>query len=336
MIDFAQVFERSPNPYMLVDRNLRYVTANPAYLALTASRLEDLVGRGLFDAFPNDPDDPDNLPARMLRASFERVLATGERDVLAWIPYRVPKYVNGALVTRYRVFSASHEPILGPDGDVAYILQHTVDVSALAEDGATGEEPRPAPLAVGVLDRAEAVQEANFTLSSEREYLRALFDQAPGFMAFLDGPDHVFRHANRAYVAVVGERALVGRPIREALPELRDQGFFEILDAVYATGAPYVGSDVRLELARSRPDALEETFVDFVYQPIRDADGRVRGIFVQGSDVTPRRIARRESEAARRAAEAFSAELVEQSERVRVALDAAHARIRDLEAQLAR
>ncbi len=335
MIDFAQVFERSPNPYMLLDRDLKYVAANAAYLTLTASRLEDLVGRHVFDAFPNDPDDPDNVPLRMLRASFERVLATAERDVLAWIPYRVPKLVDGQAVNRYRVFSASHVPILDADGDVAYILQHTVDVSALAEDISTGEEPHPAPLAAGILDRAEAVQEANFSLSTEREHLKALFEQAPGFMAFLEGPDHVFRHANRAYLAIVGERPLQGLPARAALPELADQGFFELLDTVYATGVPYVGTGTRIELARPG-GAREEAFCDFVYQPIRDSGGRVRGIFVQGNDVTPQRTAQRESDAARRVADAFSAELAQQSERVRASLDAAHARIRELEAQLAR
>ena len=76
-LDFQAVFELSPNPYMMLDRELCYVAANRAYLTVTASRLEDLLGRHIFDAFPNDADDPDNLPRAMVRESLERVLATG-------------------------------------------------------------------------------------------------------------------------------------------------------------------------------------------------------------------------------------------------------------------
>src|SRR4051794_26999359 len=107
-IDFASLFERSPNPYMVLDRDLRYVAANAAYLRLTASTLDGLRGRHLFDAFPHDPDDPGNESARLLRESFERVLATGDSDVLAFLPYRVPIERDGAVVVEERYWSATH------------------------------------------------------------------------------------------------------------------------------------------------------------------------------------------------------------------------------------
>jgi PAS domain S-box-containing protein len=69
--DFKAVFESSPNPYMLLDRDLRFVTANPAYLQATGMALDALVGRNLFDAFPHDPHDPANENARLLRESLE-------------------------------------------------------------------------------------------------------------------------------------------------------------------------------------------------------------------------------------------------------------------------
>src|SRR4051812_23616670 len=90
-IDFAALFGRSPNAYMVLDRDLRFVAANDAYLKVTAMKLENLLGHHVFEAFPNDIDDPANLPRRMLRDSFLRVLQTGETDTLAFIPYRVPK-----------------------------------------------------------------------------------------------------------------------------------------------------------------------------------------------------------------------------------------------------
>ena len=116
--------------------------------------------------------------------------------------------------------------------------------------------------------------------------LRHLFDNAPSFMAVMREPGHVYELANAAYRQLVGDRDIIGKPVREALPELEAQGFFELLDQVYATGEPYSGRAVRVMLRRGPGAVEEERFVDFVFQPIHDADGRTGGIFIDGSDVT--------------------------------------------------
>ena len=116
--------------------------------------------------------------------------------------------------------------------------------------------------------------------------LEQLFQQAPGIIAVLRGPSHIFDIANDAYMSLVGHRDILGKPIREALPELYNQGFFEILDEVYATGKPYFGNEVPVMLQRQSNSALEERFVNFIYQPTRDHRGNISGIFVEGSDVT--------------------------------------------------
>jgi two-component sensor histidine kinase len=123
---------------------------------------------------------------------------------------------------------------------------------------------------------------------AEMTDLRALFQQAPGHMAVLRGPDHVYALINDAYRRIVGERDLIGKPVREALPELEGQGFFELLDQVYATGKPFVGHQMPARVQRQPDGPAEEIFVDFVYQPIIGADGQVSGIFIEGSDVTAR------------------------------------------------
>ncbi len=125
-------------------------------------------------------------------------------------------------------------------------------------------------------------------LQAEMTDLRALFQQAPGHMAVLRGPDHVYALVNDAYQRIVGERDLIGKPVREAMPELEGQGFFELLDQVYTTGKPFVGHQMPAKVRRQPDGPIEEIFVDFVYQPIIGADGQVSGIFVEGSDVTAR------------------------------------------------
>jgi signal transduction histidine kinase/CheY-like chemotaxis protein len=296
-IDFETLFKHSPNPYMVLDREFRYVTANDAYLRLTASRLEDLLGRNIFEAFPHDPDNRDNENARQLRDSFVRVLTQRAPDVLALILYRVPLEVEGKTVVEERYWSATHTPLFDASGEVAYILQHTTDVTELQhlkQAVKASQEPDSAQLEANVLLRAQAVQEANRMLNADRRHLLRLFEQAPGFMAFLRGRQHVFEMVNAAYLQVVGHRDIAGKPVREALPELAGQGYFELLDQVFFSGEPFVGRAMELHVQRHPGASLEQAWVDFVYQPIRDADGAISGIFVQGHDITVQRRAQDE------------------------------------------
>ncbi|MGC2856756.1 PAS domain-containing protein [Novispirillum sp. DQ9] len=128
-------------------------------------------------------------------------------------------------------------------------------------------------------------------LAAESDRLRGLFHQAPGFMAVLRGPDHVFELANEAYQRLVGSRDLVGRAVRDALPEVEGQGFFDLLDKVYASGQPFIGEGLALKVKPGPGRPLEDRFVTFVYQPTVDAAGQVTGIFVEGQDVTAAKLA---------------------------------------------
>lgn len=122
--------------------------------------------------------------------------------------------------------------------------------------------------------------------TAERDRMRALFQQAPGFMCVLAGPEHVFELVNESYEQLIGHRHVEGKTVRQALPELVDQGFFELLDEVYRTGTPYLGQGQKVSLQRTPGAALEERYIDFVYQPILDINGAAIGIFAEGSDVT--------------------------------------------------
>ncbi|HEY7511231.1 MAG TPA: ATP-binding protein [Vicinamibacteria bacterium] len=137
-------------------------------------------------------------------------------------------------------------------------------------------------------------------LEAERARLATAFAQSPAFLAVLNGPDHVFEFVNERYLNLVGRRDVVGKPAREALPELEGQGFFELLDRVYTTGEPYVGTDTRVLIRRTPEEGLEETYLDFVYQPMRRPDGGTAGILAHGVDVTEKKrgeTALRQSEA---------------------------------------
>lgn len=140
--------------------------------------------------------------------------------------------------------------------------------------------------------------------NSERERQRQMFEQAPGFVAILSGPEHVFELTNLAYMQLVGHRDVLGLTVRKALPEIEGQGFFELLDDVYRTGEAFVGSAIKAYIQRIPGGQTETRYIDLIYQPIRDPAGKVMGIYVQGMDVTERQIAEaslRKSEARFRA-----------------------------------
>jgi len=120
------------------------------------------------------------------------------------------------------------------------------------------------------------------------ERLSQMFEQAPGFMCMLRGPDLVFELVNMAYMRLIGHRDVLGKPMREALPEIPGQGFIELLQDVYQTGQSFTGRNARILFQFAPGEPLVETFVDFVYQPVRDRSGEVTGIFVEGSDVSER------------------------------------------------
>ena len=280
-IDFEALFGASPNPYVLMDPDLTIVTMNDAYLTTTMRRRADLVGRPMFHAFPSDPNSESH---RLLRSSLERVLHTAERDEIALIRYDI-ELPSGGYEERY--WSATHVPLL-IEGKVAYILQHTVDVTEIhgLRKLAANTDPH-ARDEIGVFKRANAVQEANQSLTEETQRLRTMFEQAPGFVAVLSGPELRFRLANAAYRRLVGGRDVIGKPIAEALPEVVDQGFPELLEKVRMSGEPFIGRGVLVQLEGEGGGPLEDRYLDFIYQPISTSEGS--GVFVQGYDVTDQR-----------------------------------------------
>ncbi|HKP16825.1 MAG TPA: PAS domain-containing sensor histidine kinase, partial [Gemmatimonadaceae bacterium] len=133
-------------------------------------------------------------------------------------------------------------------------------------------------------------------LEVERSRLEYVFEKAPAFLAVLRGPEHVFALANDAYYQLVGDRELIGKPLREAIPEVTEQGFQDLLDQVLATGAPYIGRELSVRISRIPGAESEERFLDLVYLPLVEGDGERVGVIAHGTDVSEQVRARREVE----------------------------------------
>ena len=218
----------------------------------------DQRSREIFGFSPGEGTRQQDLFGRIDAADVDRVRAEAAESVRTL----------SRLETEYRIRL--------PDGSVRTVLSINHMIA-----GADGSAER----AIGVFGDITERSRAEDALRAERDRLYALFEHAPGLVAVAHGPDHVFALANQAYRELVGGRELVGRPVRDALPELIDQGFVELLDRVYRTGEPFIGHAMPTRVGRSDP---QERFFDFVYQPIFESDGAVSGIFAQGFDVTER------------------------------------------------
>jgi PAS domain S-box-containing protein len=143
------------------------------------------------------------------------------------------------------------------------------------------ESGRPGGVIAIVVETTERVL-ADRRAAEERDRQREMLRQMPGFVAVTRGPDHVYEYVNEAYVAISGRNEFVGRTLRDVFPELAGQGFFEMMDTVYATGEPSVvrGRDLWLQ------GSAEPQFIDVVYVPIRDNGGAITGVFIGGYEVT--------------------------------------------------
>jgi PAS domain S-box-containing protein len=147
-------------------------------------------------------------------------------------------------------------------------------------------------------DAAEKERQLLAEAEAERRKLRDLFEQAPAAIGMMTGPEHVWTYLNPQYVRLLGRShpgELLNRRICDTLPEIGPQGFIDLLDRVYRTGERYVGVEVLAKLVTPSGDTRDGYF-DFVYQPIRGADGAVEGIMVHSVEVTDKVLARKEVE----------------------------------------
>jgi signal transduction histidine kinase len=181
--DFQALFQSAPGLYLVLAPDLAILAVTDAYLHATMTKREDILGRGVFDVFPDNPNDPSATGVRNLRTSLQRVLQDKTSDAMAVQKYdiRKPESEGGGFEERY--WSPVNSPVLGPDGKVLYIIHRVEDVTGfmrLKQQGLAQEKiaeelrTHAGQMEVEVYQRAAEVQEANRRLeATNQELLRA-------------------------------------------------------------------------------------------------------------------------------------------------------------------
>lgn len=259
---------------------------NDAYREIMADKHPAGLGRSVLWSWAEIRQDIEPLMDRVM---------TGETVYFQDLLLRVER--NGRLEDAY--FTFSYSPVPTETGDVGGVLINAFETTN--EVGARAVQAQ----------RDVLLQQ----IQLERERMVYVFQHAPSFLAVLRGAEHVFELANEAYYRLVGRRDLIGKGIRDALPEVVEQGFVDLLDEVRNTGEPFVGREIMVRLATKPGQPPEDRYVDFVYLPVIEADSTPAGVIAHGYDVTEQVLARREverllheSEVARRDAESARSE----------------------------
>jgi PAS domain S-box-containing protein len=166
VLDFAAIFDVTPSPYLVLAADFSIVSVNRAYLQATSTMHEDIIGRHIFDVFPDNPDDPAATGVANLGASLRRVLQTKCADTMAIQKYDIPVATPDGMTFEERHWSPINTPVLDADGEVTHIVHRVEDVTDFVR-----ARDRSARMASTIDDQALEIEAANRRLREANDKL---------------------------------------------------------------------------------------------------------------------------------------------------------------------
>ncbi|WP_375447092.1 PAS domain S-box protein [uncultured Fibrella sp.] len=251
---FRSLIEESPvATCLLVGREMRVEVANEMMLSYWGKD-RSVIGQSHAEILPELSGQPFN---QLLDEVFTSGKAYSAKAA------RIELMSRGVAASFY--FDFTYKPLRNGAGEVYAILVVALDVTQ------------------------QVKTQQQLTISEDR--FRSIVEQAPMAIGLLSGRDMVIEIGNRKMTEIWGkDPSIAGQRLVEALPEIQNQGFIELLESVYDTGEPYWGSDIQANL--NRDGKLEDVYFDFVYTPLRDADEAIVGVMIMAAEVTQQVLAR--------------------------------------------
>lgn len=267
----SQIFQLIPAPsiVLLPDApKFTIVAVNDAYSEVVNTPKKDLIGKGIFEAFPENPEDKESKGVENIRNSLDHVVAKKETHKMPLQKYDIP--VRGTTKFKVKYFNPQNMPIKDVNGKITHILHSVEDVT----------------------DK----QNLELLLEIERQRFRDLYFHAPLCMGILKGPDHVFELANPLYLELIGTTDIIGKSVKEVLPELEAQGILKLLDIVYETGETFSANEMLFKFDHHGKGELVDRYLNFNYQANKNNEGNIDGILFFATDVTELVLARKRTE----------------------------------------
>lgn len=267
-IDFTAVFESMPGLCLLLDTDQPKYTilaATNEYLIQMDRKRESLIGRGLFEVYPPNPEDINFSGKDNLAASFSSVIASKQSSQININRYDITDK-NGKYSEYY--WRAVNKPVFNTHGDVIHIIHAAEDISEI----------------VKAREQEEKIK------GMEQAY--NLLRQTPEAIAILMGKDLIVEMANEAIIKIWAKGShILGKPLSDILPELKKQGLFDLMHQVRESAVPYHAYEMPVTLVRG---GIEEVcFFNFSYLPYYENNNQIPvGILIFATEVTDKVIAK--------------------------------------------
>ncbi|GAC1302059.1 MAG: hypothetical protein NVSMB24_05980 [Mucilaginibacter sp.] len=266
--EYKNIFNCSPAAILVINTDAPIYTildVNDAYLNATNTNRDDLVGRGVFAAFPANPTDEESKNIERTIFSFEQAINTKKPHTMSNYRYDIP--VRGTNEFEERYWTTTNNPILDDNEEVKYFIHSPANVTELYKLG----------------EREKAGVEA---LKMQRQQLHSIFMQAPVGIAIFRGPEFIVDLINPPLCEIYGKTMdeLLGKPIFEVLVHAKGLGFEEMIDNVRLTGVPFKIHGLAAPLIRN--GELETVYFNCVYEPFYEIDGGISGVIAVAIEVT--------------------------------------------------
>ncbi len=272
-VDYTSVFEALPGNFIILKPDSPHFTIlaiSDEHLVNTGKTREEVIGKHIYEIFPVNPDAISATGPSAFRLSLEKVLSSKKADQMPVVRYDIPS-ANGGFEERY--WSASSKPVLSAKGEILYIIHTTIDITSQVQ---TEKKQRT----FGEI---------------EKRYNQLL--QAPVAISIVTGPENIIELANEQILTFWGRKEdVIGKPLFEALPEARTQGFAEILDGVRKTGEPFFAREYPARFIINGTETLR--YYNIVALPYYEDSSNTTpaGVFNMSHDVTELVIARKQLE----------------------------------------
>jgi PAS domain S-box-containing protein len=255
--DLYHFIMQTPSPTaILIGPEHRFLMTNPSYDRLAGRKC---MGKTVREAF-TESEAGDFIP--LLDDVYRTGIPFSGKELAATFPDE-----NG--IVRERFLNVTYHPFRNERGEIIGILTDQQEVTEYVQ-------------------ARKALEESKAALEAEQEMLETIFQNAPAAMALWKGPDLVFEKVNPEFENAFSCRPVIGKPLLEACPELRGQGFDDLLLNVLKTGKPFMANDMPAQIAKNKEEPAESKYFDLSCVRILDHEDKPYGVYIHAVDVTGR------------------------------------------------